>query len=453
MTYRNLTNIDIALATTNVTRQGFGTPLFASAHRYFPERVRVYTSLQAASADLPTSSNAYKAVQNFFSVSPAPAAVKIGRREADLELTVASGATKASLVFSVMDSGVTYSLPISITGEADQDAVATAIASAIEGDADISPLVVATATTGTVSIDVASPSSEFWVANLSNELSEVYNTTETASDLITAISDEDDDYYFFTADDHTDTFQMEAAAEIEARLKMYFTSTQRVDHLTPYTAGSATDTAGKFADTGYERSKMYFSHNADTTFPECVHVASRAPYDAGTVTWANVAIPLPISQNPSTGKALTSTEKGYLEDRNVSYGERVVSTGISTSGTTLRNNLTPAGEWISNIRGRDNMQVDLDAAVLNLLLSRTASKLPYTDLGISMISGTIRGVLDRYVLRNFINPDYKMTVTPASDMPLTAKQQGLYNGISFEAELSQGILFVDLTGALTLNLG
>ena len=54
MTYRNLTNIDIALTDVGVTAQGFGTPLFASSHRYFPERVRAYTSLQAASEDLPT---------------------------------------------------------------------------------------------------------------------------------------------------------------------------------------------------------------------------------------------------------------------------------------------------------------------------------------------------------------------------------------------------------------
>ena len=453
MTYRNLTNINISLATTNVTRQGFGTPVFASAHRYFPERVRAYTSLQAASEDLPTSSNAYKAVQGFFSLNPAPAVVKVGRREADLELTVASGATKASLVFHAMSAGVTYSLPINITGQVDQDAVASAIATAIEGDADIGDLVVASAATGTVSIDVASAASDFWVSDLSDELSEVYNTTESASELISALSDEDDDYYFFLADDHTETFQLEASADIEARLKMYFTSTQDVSALTPYTAGSATDVGGKIKDSGRDRTKVYFHHNADTVFPECIHVAVNAPYDAGSVAWANVRLPLSISQNPNTGRALTATEKGYLEDRNMSYGERAVSTGVTSDGTTLRNNLTPSGEWISNVRGRDNMQVDLDAEMLTLLLSQKGTRIPYSDEGIALIKASVRNVLDIYVLRNFIRADYELDFTKASDMPLTAKQQGLYDGASFSAELAQGILFVDLTGSLTLNLG
>ena len=137
----------------------------------------------------------------------------------------------------------------------------------------------------------------------------------------------------------------------------------------------------------------------------------------------------------------------------MSYGERAVSTGVTSDGTTLRNNLTPSGEWISNVRGRDNMQVDLDAEMLTLLLSQKGTRIPYSDEGIALIKASVRNVLDIYVLRNFIRADYELDFTKASDMPLTAKQQGLYDGASFSAELAQGILFVDLTGSLTLNLG
>lgn len=453
MTYRPLTNIDITLTDVSVTKQGFGTPLFASSHRYFPERVRSYTSLQAASEDLPTTSSAYKAVLGYFSLSPAPAIVKVGRREASLELSVATGATKASLTFSVNVGGVYFNLPISITGAADQDAVATAIADAIEGDSDISGEVVATASGDTVSIDVATATSEFWVSNLSDELSEVYTTSESASDLISALSDEDDDYYFFSADDHTESFQEEASAEIEARLKMYFTSTQNVNALTPYSAGEAVDAGGIAADSGRDRTKFFFHHNADTLFPECYHIAANASYDAGSVVWANIELPIAITQNPSTGRVLTTTEKGYLEDRNISYVEQVVSTGVSTSGSTLRNNLVASGEWISNIRGRDSMQVDLDAEMLSLLLSQKGSKIPYTDEGIALIKASVRNVLDLYVLRNFIKDDYVLKFTKADDVLTTDKQQGVYNGASFEAELVQGILYIDLTGSLSLNLG
>ncbi len=453
MTYRNLTNIDIALTDVGVTAQGFGTPLFASSHRYFPERVRAYTSLQSASEDLPTNSNAYKAVQGFFSVTPAPAVVKVGRREADLELSVASGATGASLVFHASDAGTPYSVVINITGEVDESAVATAIAAAIEGDTDVGGLVVASATGGTVSIDVAGAGSEFWVANLSKELSEVYNTTETASDLITALSDEDNDYYFFTCEDHSDTFVQAASAEIEARLKMYFTSIQLSNTLTAYNEGAATDLGGIIKDSGRDRTKVFFHHNADTVFPECIHIAGNATFDAGSVLWANIALPLSVSQDPVTGKALSATQKGYLEDRNISYMERGAGNGVVTSTAILRNNKVPSGNWISTIRGRDNMQVDLTAGMLSLLTAQRGTKLPYTDEGIDLIKSSVRNVLDLYVLRNFIKDNYVLDFLTEEQSSISDKQAGVYRGGKFQCELQQGILFVDLSGSLSIDLG
>lgn len=359
MTYRNLTNINITLQDVGVTAQGFGTPLFASEHNFFPERVRAYTSLEAAAEDLTPESSAYKAVQGFFSVTPAPAVVKVGRRE----------------------------------------------------------------------------------------------TGEDAATLIAALVEEDDDFYFFTCEDHTDTFIQEASADIESRLKMYFVSTEDETVLTPYSAGSATDIGGIIADSGRDRTKLFFHHNADTVFPECIHVASNAPYEAGSVTWMNIQLPVSISQDPTTSKALSVTQRGYLEDRNISYTERSVGTGVVASGSNLRNNLTPSGEWISNIRGRDNLQVDLEAEMLSLLLSQRGTKIPYTNDGIALIKTSVRNVLENYAVRGFINSNYQLDFRPASAMSTSDKRLGLYNGGSFKAELSQGILYIDISGSLTVNLG
>lgn len=453
MTYRNLTNINISLQTASLTRQGFGVPLFASSHRYFPERVRSYTSLQEASQDLPTTSNAYKAVQGYFSVSPSPSVVKIGRRDADLTLTVASGATSASLVVFATDGTATHSVTVNVTGQVSNTAVASAIAAAIEADPNVGPLVVASASTNTVSIDVASASVDFWVKSLSSNLSESYASTETPVELITAISDEDDDYYFFSCEDHSETFVLAAAAAIESRLKLYFTSVQDSNTLMPYVAGSSTSIAGKIADAGYDRTKVFFHHQANSVFPETTHVAANAPFLAGSVVWANIRLPLPVSQNPATGKALTSTEKGYLEAMNVSYLERSVGTGVTLQGSNLRNNKVASGEWIENIRGRDSMTVDLDAEYLILLTSRRGSKIPYTDEGVALLKNTCRNVLESYVLRGFIKPNYRLNFTPVSQVSSANKQIGLYNGGTFNAELQQGILFVDLTGTLSVSLG
>lgn len=453
MTYRDLTNIDITLQTSTVSRKGFGIPLFASSHRYFPERVRAYSSLKNAAADLPTDSNAYKALQNAFSASPAPAVVKVGRREADLDLTVATGSTGASLKVFARTGVDSYSVDVEVTGELDEDAVATAIAAAIEGDANVSPLVVAAASTNVVSLDVASPDDEFWVADLSDELSETYNTTESASDLLAALAEEDDDFYFFSADDHSETFVLEAANDIEARLKLYFVSVQEAAALTSYTAGSATDILGKLVDSSFSRTKGLYHHEADTEFPELGFIAANAPYDAGSVLWANIPVSLTMSKNPAGTRALNATEKGYLEARNAAYIERAAGRGVTTTTNIVRQNRVASGEWISNIRGRDSMQVDLVAAYLDLLLSRKGSKIPYTQEGVELIKNTCRNVLEIYVLRNFIKPNYKLNFADADTVSASKKQTGVYDQGSFEAELQGGILFIDVSGTLSLDLG
>lgn len=370
MAYQDIATVNISLQSAGVTVQGFGVPLFASSHRYFPERVRAYSSIEEAVEDLPTSSAAYQAVEAFFSNTPRPALVKVGRREASLDLNVASGATSASLVVYASDGTDQYSVVVNVVGELDEDAVAIAIESAISSDTDVNALVASSVTGATVSLDVAAPSYSFWVKDLSSNLTEEYTTIETAPELIAEITLEDDDYYFFTADDHSATFIEEAAEAIEARTKMYFFSTSDVACLTPYVDGSATDVLGKAKDSGYFRTKGFFHHDADTDFPECLFVGYNSGFPAGSVTWTNLQVALAGSKNPNTGLALSTTEKGYLEDRNAAYVDRIG--GLSV----IRNGKVAGGERIDAVRGRDNLQVDMDAAYTNFLISQQGGKVP-----------------------------------------------------------------------------
>jgi hypothetical protein len=446
MAYRDIATVQIALQTAGVTAQGFGTPLFASAHRYFPERVRTYSSLEEAANDLPTSSNAYQGVEAFFSNTPRPSTIKVGRRTASLTLTVAVGSTSGSVDVSATDGTDTFTVNVSVTGQVDEDAVASAIATAIEADPDVGPLVVAASSTNTVTVDVAAPTNEFWIANMSDNLSDSYTTSETAANLIAALSEADDDYYFFTADDHTEAFVLSASEAIEARVKMYFFSTDEQNALTPYSAGSATDILGQIRDAARFRTKGFFHHQADTQFPECSYVGYQAPFQAGSITWTNLQLGgVPISQDPSTGTALSTTQRGYLEDRNAAYVESIGGVNVQRNGRTAQ------GEPIDNIRGRDNLQVDLDVAYTNLLIGQQGGKIPYNAPGIAQLEGVCRNVLTQYVARNFINPEFRVTF-PTTGIPTEDRQARVYRLGTFEAELTGAIELVDLFGVLTLDL-
>ena len=446
MAYQDIAQVTIALQSAGVSSLGFGTPLFASSHRYFPERVRAYTSLTAAAQDLPTDSNAYQAVQAYFSNTPSPSVVKIGRRDADLTITVATGSTAASLVVFATDGTNQYSVNVDVTGQVDEDAVATAIAAAIEADPDVSPLVVAASSTNTVTIDVAASTYGFWITTLSDELTESYATTETATALLAALTAEDDDFYFFSADDHTEAFVLAAAADIEARTKLYFVSVQEAAALTAYTEGAATDILGKLSDGGYFRTNGFFHQDADTEFPECTYVGYNAPFTAGSVTWTNLQVALPIGQNPTTGNPLSATEKGYLEDRNAAYVDNIGGLNV------LRGGKTAAGERVDSLRGRDNLQIDMDAEYTNFLLSQQGSKVPYNSAGIGQLEGICRSVLARYVARGFINDNYSTDFPREDQVPTADKAARIYQQGTFLAELTGAIEVVKITGVLSLNL-
>lgn len=446
MAYQDIANINISLQTSGVSAIGFGTPLFVTAHRYFKERVRAYSTLTDAAVDLPTTSNAYKAVQAFFSNTPSPAIIKIARREADLDLTVKSTSTGASLTFYADDGDTTYALPITLTGQVDAAAVATAIAAAIEGDSDIGALVIASATTNTVSVDVANSSYTFWVRNLSSDLTETYNTTETAAEIMAGLTAEDDDFYFVTADDHTSTFVLAMAADVEARTKMYFFSVAEQTALAAYSEGASTDILGKIRDAGYNRTKGMFSHVADTTFPECTYAAYNSPFLAGSVTWTNLTVALVPAQDPLTGYALSSTQKGYLGDKSAAYVEKLGGLNV------LRNGSVASGEKIDTIRGRDNLVVDLDTAYTNLLLSQQGTKIPYNDEGITKLEAVCRNTLNRYVDRKFINNNFEVYFPSIDKVPTADKANRIYQQGTFKAELTGAIETIVLTGTLTLSL-
>ena len=118
----------------------------------------------------------------------------------------------------------------------------------------------------------------------------------------------------------------------------------------------------------------------------------------------------------------------------------------------LRGGLVAGGEKIENIRGRDNLQVDMKADFTNLLINQQGTKLPYTNLGLNTVRSVMKLVLDAYVTRNFINPNYVVTIPDVSQISAADKQAGLLKDATFRAELTGAITLIDITGTLAIEL-
>lgn len=273
---------------------------------------------------------------------------------------------------------------------------------------------------------------------------------ETPEEAILAIEDVDTDWYFVTAEAHTEAEVLGYAAAVESRTKLYFTSTEEQGALTPYDEGVSTDVAALIKEAGYDRTKCLFHHDADEQFYECQYVGFNAPYAAGSVIWTNLSVSgMSASQNPATGNALTSSQKGYLEDRSCSYTEK-----LDASTVIIRNGFSAGGTSLDLIRGRDNLESDINDAMMSLFVRQNGTKIGYTNAGITLLMSTVDSVLYRYTLpsRNFIKDGYTLNFLMADDVPTADKEAQVYQSGSFTAELQGAISSSIITGVLSIDL-
>lgn len=457
MALQDIAIVNISLETATVSRAGFGTPLFIGAHRWFDERVRTYADITEVEEDIPEGSIEHVAASAFFSQSPAPTEIMIGRRTANIILDPDAPSEYDEFTVSVTFDNGTSSQTVNasyVAGPADdQEDVVDGLIADIENGGIVGTGVAATkvgsGATATLKIAPAVAGTNFSIANISDNLTlSVTDVTETASAVLSAIEAVDNDFYAVTAHDHTSTFVLAMAAAIETRSKIYGVSGQSADYIEAVEE-PATDLFGQLKDLQYFRTFTLFHHDADTTFPECAFIGKCLPSDPGTITWANKRLAgVDVSQDPDTDLNLSTTQKNNLADRNANFIESAGGFAITREGKVV------SGEWIDIIQSRDLLIARITEAYQNKLIN--TGKIPYTDSGINSMRSVLISVLSRYVSTK-TQPNILQETNPfttnfprAKDVSFGDKAARVLNA-SFVGFLAGAIHVVSITGKLTIE--
>jgi hypothetical protein len=441
--------VEISLQTTGVSRAGFGTPIFIGAHRWFPERVRVYSSLIAAQQDIPSTSQEYQAVLRAFQQSPSPRQLMIGRREANAVIT--PNVPVENDVFTVtVETNTATPIVVSYTalsGDVAEDVV-DAIKTALDADADFTDHATATKTgTGASAIltIVADTATDVFSLSDVSKLTVTYTTTETAANVLAAIEEENDDFYVVTAHDHTETFVLAMAAAIEAKNKMYFVSSGAVGSLSSYSIAS-TDVLAKLTQANYVNTATFWHQSADTLFPELAYFSYNSPYIPGTVTWRHLQLAgLEIARHPTTGNALTLTQQGYLESRNASF--------LRDEGgfTVVYGGKTAIGEWIDVVRGKHFAIARIKEEILQVLINQRGTKIGYNAPGMAILEAAFRRAVDPMLSDDTVArllDDYTVTFPRAQNITFSDKASRIVNA-TFVLYLTGAVHEVVVTGIMT----
>ncbi|MGY2438559.1 DUF3383 domain-containing protein [Pseudomonas sp. SDO52101_S400] len=421
----DVVNVQIVMSPKAAAVRDFGALLVLGSSPIIDvsEGLRQYSSTDGVVSDFGTSAPEYLASNLFFSQSPQPAIVYIGRwaktaTSAILKGAVLSSSQQALANFTAVTAGgmkITIDgtlktlSAIDLSAVTNLNGVATAITTKLASagtcvwNATQSRFEVTSATTGATStITYAeAPASGTDVSVLlglqTGQASAPVNgvAAESLVNAVARLSGMSNDWYGLLVADSAlaegDVLATAAFIEGSGQSRIFGYTTQNSLALDPT---STTDIASKLKAANYKRTFTQFS--------------SATPYAAAsmfgrafTVNFQgnNTTITLKFKQEPGiTAESLTESQAAALKAKNCN-----VFVNYNNDTAIIQEGVMCNGYFFDEVHGLDWLQNDIQTAVYNLLYTGQ-TKTPQTNSGINRIVTTIDGRCDQAVNNGLCAP-------------------------------------------------
>lgn len=422
-----IVNVVISRESTAIATASFQIPLVLAAFTNFSERTRTYTDITAVGEDFSSTSNAHKIATKLFgqsSVGAVPPSIVIGRRQVD-EVTL-TPVVANSTAYTVIINGTPY------TFTSDASATAAEITAGLDTAIGSPTGITVTDNIGTLTVEVTTPGTA-WSILVSSNLTQVNTTpTETWVEALEAVEQENNVWYGIVAETHV-TADVEALSDaINARRKLYGTST--ADTVTPTTG--ITDIAQILSDKTADRTYGVYLPTADTEFPEAAWMGAQLPFTPGSNDWDfKRASGVTVSN-------LTDTQRVNLRAKNCNMYTTVAGVNIFQDGDTF------GGSPIDEIVGIDWLYARLQEGVYFRLIN--SLKVPMTNPGLAIIENEIRSVLSQAESNGLIDRGWSVSTPDVSSISPTLRAQRTAGVFVFRARLAGSIRRVQINGFLSV---
>lgn len=270
-----IVSVLISRQTTPVATASFQIPLILTEHAAFSSRTRIYTSLAAVRSDFPTGTETYKIAAKEFgqsTVGAVPPQVVVGKRQID-SFTGSISTLADNTVYSVTINGVAY--PVTSGEDATASQIAAALDAAVGTLAGINFVVDG----DTFTISVATPGTGWSISSSSNISLTAAPSSESWEEAFEASDAANSTWYALTTQTHDPDAVMALAAAVQARDKLYGTSTEDSNFESPTHIGARLSAAG------FGRTFWIYSPNADEEYPEAAWIGGQLPYTPGSNDW------------------------------------------------------------------------------------------------------------------------------------------------------------------------
>lgn len=422
----DVVNVQVVMSPLAAAVRNFGALLILGDSSVIDtdERLRQYSTLDAVAADFGSSAPEYKAAALFFSQSPQPSIVYVGKwaRTATAGRLLGGALSTADQALANFTAVADGAMDISIDGTAKNlttldfseatnlNGVASIITTALAGAASVvwdsvySRFVVTSTTTG------ASSAVSFADAPASGtDISGLLGLTSTDGgrrvtgvaaealvEGVQALADKSNDWYglYVAASAVPDSSDVLAVAEyIEGASpsRIYGVTTQDAAALD---GALDTDIASQLKALAYKRTFVQYS--------------SSSPYAAASLfgraftvdfTGNNTTITLKFKTEPGvSAENLAESQASALAAKNCN-----VFVAYNNATAIVQQGVMANGYFFDEVHGTDWLQNAIQTAIYNLLYTGT-TKIPQTDAGVNQIVATIDQQLEQAVANGLVAP-------------------------------------------------
>lgn len=227
----------------------------------------------------------------------------------------------------------------------------------------------------------------------------------TWADAIANIEQENSVWYGLVATTHEPEDVLSIAGAIQARRKIYGTSTQDPSALTT----GDTDIGSQLSEFNYDRTYWVYSPFADEDFPEAAWMGSQMPMTPGSNTWAYK------SASGVRVANISDTQKTNIQNKNGNTFTRRAGVEIFEDG------IMASGEYIDIIIGVDWWYARIQEAIFFRLVN--SRKIPMTRAGASILQSEIMAVNSLGVSNGLIADDSPITVIAPDPLRMPASMR------------------------------
>ena len=433
-----IVDVQISVESATIDRAGFGTPLIAAFHNFFPEVVRSFASLtELTDAGVPSTHPIALAATSLLSQDFKPPIFKVGKRlSAPLDqwkLTPVNITQGFIYAFTVAVAGGVKTT-ISFTNGASETVatIVTALQALIDAVTDIS----ASDDITHITVTMANAGDLLNLSGWPSPGLDVLNETPDpglTTDL-DVIETADPNWYGLLLDSNGSAEIEAAATWAEARIKLFGANSPDADVPTAVT----TDLGSTLQTNTYKRTYPLFDKDNTLDYGGAAWMGSRFPTLPGSSTWKFKTLAGITTDN------LTGGERSNLRNKSVNFYHRVAGVAITEEG------VTPSGQFIDITRGIDWLQAEIQTNVFALLAR--LEKVPFTDSGADGVRNQILAALNQGIANQLLAADPAPTVTipPVASINAVDKANRLLPDVEFTATLAGAIHKVVIRGKVTV---